>query len=949
MTSQDPKQSQAEKKLHDSENMFRILFETSQNAIFIMKENFFIECNQNSLEMFKCEHGDIIGHTLMEFSPAIQPDGTDSSNKAFAKIDAAWKGEPQLFEWQHKKFDGTLFDTEIRLNLIQLSTGPLILATVKDFTDHKIVENALSDSQNKYKTLFQKSADAILIIEGDKFVDCNDATVKMLKYDNKAELLETHPSALSPPRQPDGRDSFEKANEMMSIAIDHGSHRFEWDHKRKDGEVFPVEVLLTSVPLPEGHFIHVVWRDITARKKADLLLKESEERFRRLFYDLGDAVFVCGIGENGGIILEVNPSAEYQTGYSSDELIGMKMDNSLVVEGSGDLSFLEIDVKLLNGEPVTTTEMKRRKDGTEYWVEIVLTPIEYQGKKACISINRDISKRKRLDKLNKVLLQISDTATSASNLKELLKSIREILHSVIDTTNFYVGLYDKSTHTISEPYSEDTHDKYLSYPAGKTYTYYVIKTGRALFANDEISEVLEKKGDVETFGTDSKLWLGVPLITKDTVIGALAVQSYTDENLYSEGDLDILQYVSTEIATVIRRKQEEKDRAILEAQLRRSQKLETIGTLAGGIAHDFNNILTPILGFTQMAMIKMDPDETLYKDLEQILNGANRARDLVDQILLFSKQDERERYPIELQFLIIEAMKLLRPTIPTTIEITQDIDNSCGNVIADATQIHQVIVNLCTNAWQAMEESGGTISIDLKQVIIDESTQNKFPNLNNSHYACLSICDTGIGMTKSVIEHIFEPFFTTKKVDKGTGLGLSVVHGIILGHRGNIDVSSRPGEGTCFKVYLPIVYSKKETDKITDTSLAVGNESLLVVDDDEIVGNMIQRLLKELGYRSDLFSGSLEALNAFRDQPDKYDLVLTDFTMPDMTGVELSIEIQKIKSGTPIIIITGNRGIISSDHLKKAGILKILDKPIGINAFSHEIRDVLDNREGSAI
>ncbi|MBT3633011.1 MAG: PAS domain S-box protein [Candidatus Marinimicrobia bacterium] len=277
MTSQDPKQSQAEKKLHDSENMFRILFETSQNAIFIMKENFFIECNQNSLEMFKCEHGDIIGHTLMEFSPAIQPDGTDSSNKAFAKIDAAWKGEPQLFEWQHKKFDGTLFDTEIRLNLIQLSTGPLILATVKDFTDHKIVENALSDSQNKYKTLFQKSADAILIIEGDKFVDCNDATVKMLKYDNKAELLETHPSALSPPRQPDGRDSFEKANEMMSIAIDHGSHRFEWDHKRKDGEVFPVEVLLTSVPLPEGHFIHVVWRDITLKKQDQINLEKALE------------------------------------------------------------------------------------------------------------------------------------------------------------------------------------------------------------------------------------------------------------------------------------------------------------------------------------------------------------------------------------------------------------------------------------------------------------------------------------------------------------------------------------------------------------------------------------------------------------------------------------------------------------------------------------------------
>ena len=944
MTSQKSKQIQAEKRLNDSENMFRILFETSYDAIFIMKENFFIDCNQKSLEMFGCERNDIIGHTPMEFSPTIQPDGADSLKMIFVKIDAAWKGEQQIFEWQHKKYDGTLFDTEVRLNLIQLSTGPLIQAIIRDFTDHKIAENALSESQNKYKTLFQKSADAILIIEGDKFVDCNDATVQMLKYDNKTELLETHPSELSPQKQPDGRESFEKANEMMAIAIDHGSHRFEWDHKRKNGEVFPVEVLLTSIPLPEGNFIHVVWRDITARKHADLLLKESEERFRRLFKDLGDAVFVCGIGDNFEKILEVNPSAEQQTGYSSDELIGMKIDESLVVKGSGDHDLLEIENKLLNNEPVTFSEMKRRKDGTEYWVEIVLTPIEYKGKKACISINRDISKRKHLDQLNKVLLQISDTATSASSLEELLKSIREILHSVIDTTNFYVGLYDKSTHTISEPYSEDTFDKYQSYPAGKTLTYHVIKTGRPLFANDEISLKLEEKGEVEHFGTDSKLWLGVPLITKDTVIGALVVQSYTDENLYSESDLDILQYVSTEIATVIRRKQEEKDRATLEAQLRRSQKMETIGTLAGGIAHDFNNILTPILGFTQMAMIKIDPDDTLYKDLEQILNGGNRARDLVDQILLFSKQDERERYSLELQFLITEAMKLLRPTIPTTIEINQDIDNSCGNVIADATQIHQVIVNLCTNAWQAMEKSGGCISIELKQVVIDESTQNKFPNLNDKHYACLSIRDTGIGMTQPIMEHIFEPFFTTKKVDKGTGLGLSVVHGIVIGHRGNIDVSSSPGEGTCFKVYLPIVNSKKETLKIKDSSLVGGNESILVVDDDEIVGIMIQRLLDDLGYTSDVFSGSPEALDAFRDHPDKYDLVLTDFTMPEMTGVELSVEIQKIKSGMPIIIITGNRGIINSKHLKKAGILKIMDKPISINSFSQEIRDILDNR-----
>jgi PAS domain S-box-containing protein len=396
------------------------------------------------------------------------------------------------------------------------------------------------------------------------------------------------------------------------------------------------------------------------------------------------------------------------------------------------------------------------------------------------------------------------------------------------------------------------------------------------------------------------------------------------------------------IRDITDRKLAEEEKQKLEEQLRRSQKLETIGTLAGGIAHDFNNILTPIMGFTEMSLINLKENDPMHYKLEQVLNAAFRASKLVEQILLFSKQSENEHFSLLLPPLIKEALNLLRPSIPATVEIVSQIDTNCGKVLADATQIHQVIINLCTNAWQAMEEKGGRLTIKLDQTLLDEDTLKLCPRLEKGNYAKLSVIDTGAGMDEDTVEHIFEPFFTTKEVTKGTGLGLSVVHGIIRNHKGDILVLSDLGKGSAFHIYLPIENLESVSVKEEKEIVSKGNESILVVDDDVSVGNMIYHMLVSIGYTVDLYNSSTEALKAFKHHPEEYNLMITDMAMPNMTGIDLSREIQKANPDFPIIIMTGNSGFITKDLRKKSGIDKVISKPIEMKVISSAIRKVLD-------
>lgn len=384
----------------------------------------------------------------------------------------------------------------------------------------------------------------------------------------------------------------------------------------------------------------------------------------------------------------------------------------------------------------------------------------------------------------------------------------------------------------------------------------------------------------------------------------------------------------------------------LEEQLRRSQKLETIGTLAGGIAHDFNNILTPILGYADMALLNLKEADPLYHDLQQVLKAAHRAKDLVAQILLFAKQSEKEREPLALQPLIKEALKLLRPSIPATVQIQKLIDPTCEKVLADASQIHQVVVNLCTNAWQSMEEKGGTLTIELKQAGVDAAFAGLHPHLEEGEYAILTIADSGCGMDETTLEHIFDPFFTTKAVDKGTGLGLSVVHGIVRSHKGDVFVESEPGKGSAFHMYLPVYKAGEKKAEDRQIEITGGQESVLLVDDDELVANLSKTMLERLGYKVDLFKSGIEGLKAFRARPEKYDLLISDLTMPNMTGLDLAGQLQKIRPGFPMMIMTGYGESLNEDTRRTYGIKQVIGKPMEMTKLAAAVRQVLDKKYG---
>jgi signal transduction histidine kinase/ActR/RegA family two-component response regulator len=386
----------------------------------------------------------------------------------------------------------------------------------------------------------------------------------------------------------------------------------------------------------------------------------------------------------------------------------------------------------------------------------------------------------------------------------------------------------------------------------------------------------------------------------------------------------------------------ERERAELEKQLFQLQKMETIGTLAGGIAHDFNNILTPILGYTDMALEELPAESNLRFDIEQINNAAHRGKNLVQQVLTFSREVDFENKPIRLQPIIAEALNLIKASFPPGVVINQHFEEKIGTVLADSTHIHQIVMNLCMNANHAMMKTGGTLDVRLDEVKLDQRSAEKIPKLKKGEYIRLTISDTGHGMDIKTKERIFEPFFTRKEVGSGSGLGLSVVHGIINNYGGAIVVESTPDKGTTFMIYLPKYGADTlESDK-SDIKPLKGDEQILFVDDEPEITFMGKKMLENLGYKVSISSSSISALEEFKKDPDRYSLLVTDQSMPDISGAELAVLMKEIQPSLKIIIITGYADNLSDEDLSKSGISEVILKPMILDDFSKVIRRVLD-------
>lgn len=419
----------------------------------------------------------------------------------------------------------------------------------------------------------------------------------------------------------------------------------------------------------------------------------------------------------------------------------------------------------------------------------------------------------------------------------------------------------------------------------------------------------------------------------------LVVEAAVSPVLSSTGEIEGFLAVQLDITE---RKRGEAERNQLESQLRQTQKLETIGTLAGGIAHDFNNILTPILAYSEMAEELLDKEHPARSDIDQVVKSANRAKDLVKQILTFSRQTEQEKFPLNPSAIVKEALKLLRASIPSSIEIKQEIEEECGTILADPSQIHQVLMNLCTNAYQAMQPSGGVLTVTLSRVVVDGQVARLHQGLSVGDHVRLTVEDSGSGMDAKTRERIYEPFFTTKNPGEGTGLGLSVVHGIVSKHGGAIVVDSEVGRGTKFDVYFPFVLGEQSSRTDSSVPISGGHERILVVDDDATVLEALKRVLEKFGYAVTIRTSSVEALELFRHDPGRFDLLIADHAMPYLSGEQFVHEVHCLRPELGVLMLAGFSHVLSEVRLRQLGIAKLLMKPILSVDLAKAVREALD-------
>ena len=399
------------------------------------------------------------------------------------------------------------------------------------------------------------------------------------------------------------------------------------------------------------------------------------------------------------------------------------------------------------------------------------------------------------------------------------------------------------------------------------------------------------------------------------------------------------------VEDITERKQMEEENRKLEDQLRQAQKMEALGTLAGGIAHDFNNMLNAIFGYSDLLLDDLPKEGENYNFAAEIKKAGIRAADLIRQILLFSRRTQHKKHPLQIQHILKEALKLLKGSLPATIEIRQEINPACRSVLADATQIHQIVMNLCANAYHAMREHGGVLEVKLEERRLDEKTASRIPNLSSGKYILLSVSDSGHGMDSVTMQRIFEPYFTTKEKGEGTGLGLSTVHGIVKSHRGAISVESTPGKSTTFFIYLP-VFEEAAVDSTEkeEKELPALSGRVLFVDDDQSNVKLGKLIIKRLGCDVVGLTNSRAALDVFRAAPDRFDIVITDQTMPYLTGDKLAGEMLLIRPDIPIIMITGHSDIMDEKKAKSIGIKEFLMKPLKMESMARAINRALSSQ-----
>ncbi|MBI4649553.1 MAG: PAS domain S-box protein [Bacteroidia bacterium] len=806
----------------------------------------------------------------------------------------------------------------------------------KKIKELKEINRKLATSESKYRLLFETANDAILLLDNNIIVDSN--TTALTVFDcTKEQLLGRDFYTLSPPQQPDNRNSAEIISEVIREVFAGKPKSFQWVHAKCSGAPFFAEVSYNSIELFDEVFTQVIIRDITGKKQTEETLILSENRYRTLVKALPDIVFI--ISRNGNII-DYSVDDEKKLAVHDKQIIGINLRDIGLSEQDLINVYSAIN-NTLNKNMLHSVEYKLDTTaGLKYW-EARISPFD---ESKVVAVIRDITERKEVELklirkneefvtlnidflVQNEKLQIANEELSQSHIK--LQAIHKELQESEERYKFLSGLTEEAIVIHKEGVALDFNDslcKLTGYTREEMLGKDIIKL---LAYGDSYKKVVQKVIEKYTLPYE------VEGIMKDGTIIQVEIESRN--TLYKGENVRV-----ASLRNIGYRKKAEQALRESEERLRQSQKLEAIGTLASGIAHDFNNLLTPIQGYAQLLKDEIPANTQANDDLEQILIAAERAKTLVNQILTFSRKFEAGFQSFEIQPVIFETLKLIRSSIPSSIEIKQNIEAAPIFIYGDPSRFHQAIINLCTNAYQAMQK-GGILEVKLIKLVPDISFFEKHPKLEaEKDYVFLSISDSGEGINTEIINRIFEPFFTTKPKDKGTGLGLSIVHGIIDSMKGDISVFTEQGIGTSFHIYLPAYEKETKASDSSGAALPAGNNEIIVLIDDEVsILNYGTRLLNKIGYKVLTFSNSAEAMAYMSDKNNQVDLLITDYTMPGLNGLQIAEKSKKIRPFLPVILISGLIRAVSSKQIKHSGIKKIITKPFTQNEIANTVAELL--------